>query len=230
MEKRVRNSLFISVLLTFACCSTPPNKATVGALTGGALGAGLGAIVGNQTGNAGAGVAVGSAAGAVTGALVGNAFDWGDQDLQAQRDRLNQQQSQIEENQRLLEELKRRGADVRETKRGVVINLPDILFEFDRANLTREAQRTLNEIGDVLRDVRGRPIAVEGHTDSIGTVMYNQRLSERRAGSVVRALESQGVIQAQMKIRGYGEGAPIATNNSDMGRARNRRVEVIIEN
>lgn len=212
------------------CCSTPPNKATVGAVTGGALGAGLGAIVGNQTGDAGAGVAIGSTAGAVTGALVGNAFDWGDQDLQAQRDRLNQQQAQIKENQRLLEELKRRGADVRETKRGVVVNLPDILFEFDRDQLTREAQRTLGEIGGVLRDVRGRQIAVEGHTDSVGTVMYNQRLSERRARSVSRALESQGVSHAQMKIRGYGEGAPIATNNSDMGRARNRRVEVIIEN
>lgn len=223
--------LFIALvaLLTSACAQTGINKTAGGALGGSALGAGLGAIVGNQAGNTGAGVAIGAAAGALGGALIGNSLDETDRANQQLSGQINRNQELLEENQRLIDELRKRGADVRSSKRGVVINLPDILFEFDRANLTPEAHRTIGEIADVLKDVR-RPIAVEGHTDSVGSVSYNKDLSVRRAESVAGELRRDGVGGGQMHVTGFGEGSPIATNNTDAGRARNRRVEVIVEN
>jgi outer membrane protein OmpA-like peptidoglycan-associated protein len=216
--------------LMLSGCSQGMNSTATGAATGGAMGAGLGAIIGDQSGHAGPGTAIGAAAGVITGALVGSMIDEQDKQNQQMHDRLDLQEGQIAENKRLIEELRRRGADAWASDRGVVINLPDILFEFDSANLTREADRTLDEIGDVLRTVKHRMLAVEGHTDSIGTVSYNKRLSTRRATSVARSLERRGIASEQMVVRGYGEGAPIATNNSEAGRARNRRVEVIVEN
>lgn len=206
------------------------NQATKGGIAGGALGSGLGAIIGNQSGNTGAGIAIGAAAGTLGGALIGNALDNQDRANEQLSGQLSQNQQQLEENARLIEELKKRGADVRSSKRGVVINLPDILFEFDRDRLTPEARRTINEISDVIREVPHRDLAVEGHTDSVGSMRYNKDLSLRRAQSVARELQQHAVPSERMRIEGYGEGAPIATNNSEAGRARNRRVEVIIEN
>ncbi len=206
------------------------NKTTTGAVTGGALGAGTGAIIGSATGRAGAGVAIGAALGTVGGALLGNQLDQQDEANRQLEGQLSRNQEALDENRRLIEELRKRGADVRSSRRGVVINLPDILFEFDRANLTPEAVRTVGEISDVLRGVEGRRIAVEGHTDSVGTVVYNKQLSTRRAEGVARELSRNGVSRGNMQVEGFGEGSPISTNNSDAGRARNRRVEVIIEN
>ena len=224
--KRLISVLALSILISG--CAT--NNATKGAVTGGALGTGLGAIVGSATGNAGAGMAIGAAAGAVGGALIGNQFD----NQEAETKRLEQRnqltQQQLDENRRLIDQLKRSGADVRSSKRGVVVNLPDILFRFDRADLTPEAGRTINEVAKVLRDVKGRVIAVEGHTDSVGNTDYNRDLSARRADAVAKQLISDGVDRSAVRSKGFGEGSPIATNNTEAGRARNRRVEVIVEN
>lgn len=217
-------------LIALTGCSQPISKSVQGALGGAALGAGAGAIVGNQTGRAGAGTAIGAGIGALTGAIAGHAMDQVDEENASLEAQLQQNEALLAENRRLIDELRSRGADVRSTSRGVVVNLPDILFEFDRANLTPEAYRTLNEIGGVIVDIKDRPISVEGHTDSIGTVVYNKQLSQRRAESVARELNRLGVSRNQMMVRGYGEGQPIATNNSEAGRARNRRVEIIIEN
>jgi OOP family OmpA-OmpF porin len=73
-------------------------------------------------------------------------------------------------------------------------------------------------------------VAIEGHTDSIGTVEYNQRLSEDRAHSVAAQLVREGISRGRMSTRGFGEAKPIASNKTEAGRTRNRRVEVIIEN
>ncbi len=201
-----------------------------GALGGAALGAGLGAIVGNQVGNPGVGVAIGSGFGALAGGLLGEGVDQQDREIQAREERLDAQERELQENRRLLEELRARGVDVRQTKRGVVVNLPDVLFEFDSARLTPSARRTARDIAEALRDAPGRSIAVEGHTDSIGTVAYNQRLSENRARSVADALVDSGVSARAVHTRGYGERDPVASNSSESGRQRNRRVEVVIEN
>ncbi len=205
------------------------NRTTTGTLGGAATGAGLGAIIGNQTGNPEVGVAIGSAAGAIVGALTGNKLDGVDADNQRARDKVAAQEAKLEENRKLIEALKRRGADVTETKRGVVVNLPDVLFQFDNDRLTREAEMTLNDVSEVVRGTN-RNISVEGHTDSIGTVVYNKDLSRRRANTVARGLRHRGVSARKISSRGFGEGSPIASNNTDAGRARNRRVEVIIEN
>lgn len=153
-----------------------------------------------------------------------------------QEEILARQREEIARNHELLEELRGRNLDVRETARGVVVNLPDVLFEFDRADLTRDARRIVHDIADVLvRSGRGRQISIEGHTDSIGSQAYNQRLSQARAESVADALVSDGVNRRRLRTHGFGKTRPIAPNSSrgrdnPAGRAKNRRVEVIIEN
>ena len=233
MNKKLSSSrpLVVSLaLLGLTACSVGgANRTTTGTLGGAATGAGLGAIIGNQTGNPEVGVAIGSAAGAIVGALTGNKLDGVDAENQRAREKVAMQEAKLEENRKLIEALKRRGADVSETKRGVVVNLPDVLFQFDSDRLTREAELTLSDVSEVVRGTK-RNISVEGHTDSIGTVVYNKDLSRRRANTVASGLRHRGVPASKISARGFGEGSPIASNNTDTGRARNRRVEVIIEN
>lgn len=230
-----RNTLSVALLgvllvVSAGCEGRGLSRRESGALAGGALGAGLGAIVGNQVGSSGAGIAIGAAIGAASGALMGNSLD-NSHDAMDETDRtLERQERELEENRRLIQQLKSRGADVRETSRGVVVNLPDVLFEFDSARLAGSARSTVRDIAEVAAQAGGRTISVEGHTDSVGTSEYNQRLSENRARAVAAELTAQGVPRSRLKTRGYGEGDPIASNRTDSGRARNRRVEVIIEN
>jgi outer membrane protein OmpA-like peptidoglycan-associated protein len=227
----MRNLVIITaVSLLTGCGSTGLKARETGALTGGAMGAGLGAIVGNATGNTGPGIAIGAAAGALAGGLVGNEVDKENAALDAMDQKLDRQDRMIEENRRIIRELKMRGADVRMTKRGVIVNLPDVLFEFDSARLKPDAIRASRDIADVLKQYPGRPVAVEGHTDAIGTIAYNQKLSEERARSVAEELAVNGISRRQMTIFGFGETAPIASNRTEPGRQRNRRVEVILEN
>ena len=225
------------ILILGACigalvaCENPQFRAREkGALGGAAMGAGLGAIVGNQTGSTGAGIAIGSAIGALSGALIGQQVDSADDGLAARDARIQEQERQLQENRRLIDELRKSGADARSTSRGVVVNLPDVLFEFNSARLTGGAQNTVREIARVVKTSGDRKIAIEGHTDAVGTVSYNQRLSEDRARSVANDLVVSGVQRRRMVVEGYGETHPIASNNTDEGRSRNRRVEVIIEN
>lgn len=220
-------ALFLALL---GCEGQGLHKREAGALGGGALGAGLGAIIGNQVGHTGAGIAIGSAIGALSGAVVGNEVDNQDAAIEEGDRQLEEQDRQLAENRRLIDELRSRGADARSTNRGVVVNLPDVLFEFGSSRMTGEARATAGEIADVLRDVKGRHISVEGHTDSVGTVAYNQHLSQDRARSVASELAADGVPRSAMSVRGFGENDPVASNNTESGRRKNRRVEVIIEN
>ncbi|MBD1554213.1 OmpA family protein [Pseudomonas typographi] len=104
----------------------------------------------------------------------------------------------------------------------------DVLFEFDKSNLTAEATAQLDKQLDKLRAADVVTIKVEGHTDSMGTDAYNQGLSERRAASVVRYLVAHGVQQSKISSQGFGESRPVADNSTDEGRAQNRRVELHI--
>jgi outer membrane protein OmpA-like peptidoglycan-associated protein len=133
--------------------------------------------------------------------------------------------------------LRDRALDAEASERGVTVTLPDAMFEFGSAELTSEARRKIQEVSEVLqREGRGRAIAVEGHTDSIGAELYNQGLSERRADRVAAALIDAGASDSLVSEVGYGSSRPIAPNvNSDgsdspEGRARNRRVEIVILN
>ena len=224
----MRYLLAFVVLLTG--CAQGLNQTTTGTLAGGTLGAGLGAIIGGATGHAGPGIAIGAAAGALGGALVGNSLDSQDRENQALRDNVSRQQAELDANRRLLDELRRKGADARITDRGVVINLPDVLFEFNQSRLTSDAMATVSDISSVLRKDPNRMIRVEGHTDNVGSVEYNDRLSQRRADRVANELEQGGISSRNLSVVGYGESRPVASNATSAGRQRNRRVEVIVEN
>jgi outer membrane protein OmpA-like peptidoglycan-associated protein len=228
---RAPAALAAGSLLLWSCASGGLSKREGGALGGAALGAGTGALIGRATGNTAAGAAIGAALGGLGGAVVGDQLEARDQSLDAREE-------EIARNRALIEELKRRNLDVHETKRGVVVNLPDVLFDFNKSSLTGDARAKVRDISEVLEKgrVRDRPISIEGHTDSIGGEEYNQKLSQRRAESVASAIQSDGVSSNRLHTRGFGKKYPIAPNkNSDGsdnpgGRAKNRRVEVIIEN
>ena len=224
-------AVLLSCLLLFSACENNSLGSTEkGAIAGTLLGAGLGAIIGHETGHTGAGVAIGSGFGALAGGLMGRQVDKADQQLNQTEQQLAEQDRIIAENRRMIDELKSRGVDARQTDRGVVINLPDVLFEFDSAKLTPEARDTTREISTVISDLQGRRIAVEGHTDSKGTAAYNERLSRDRAEAVADSLVDRGMPRSSLSVRGYGEDKPVASNDTDSGRARNRRVEVVVEN
>lgn len=237
MRRFMQGCAIIAVLTLIASCSEPLSTREKSTLVGGGLGAATGAIIGAAVGNPGAGAAIGGALGAGTGALVGDQFQKRDTELAESQKQIGEQQQELARNRQLLEELKKQNLEARETDRGVVVNLPDVLFEFGKANLTGDARAKIRTISDVLNNqAQGRRVAVEGHTDSIGSEASNQRLSERRADSVAVALEDTGVSPQRVTTKGFGERYPVAPNsNSDgsdnpSGRAKNRRVEVIIEN
>jgi OOP family OmpA-OmpF porin len=111
-----------------------------------------------------------------------------------------------------------------------LIRLRGVNFDFDRAEIRSDAAVILDEaatlVGDALRECPNNRLAVEGHTDAIGTDAYNQGLSERRAAAVLEYLVGKGVSSSQLGATGFGESAPIATNDTSDGRALNRRVEL----
>jgi outer membrane protein OmpA-like peptidoglycan-associated protein len=125
------------------------------------------------------------------------------------------------------ERLDRLGAKV--SGQEIVIRLPGaILFDFDRADLRADAERTLAEVAEVLTAYADRPARIEGHTDSIASEAYNQELSERRAEAVRAWLVARGVSPARLSAVGHGESRPVADNASAAGRQINRRVEIVI--
>jgi outer membrane protein OmpA-like peptidoglycan-associated protein len=118
--------------------------------------------------------------------------------------------------------------ETRETARGLIVNLSDVLFDVDQANLKPGAREKLARIAGILSAHPGLQIEIEGHTDSTGSDDYNQRLSERRAESVRSYLRDQGIGQAIVAAVGHGESRPVATNGTAAGRQQNRRVELIV--
>jgi outer membrane protein OmpA-like peptidoglycan-associated protein len=112
---------------------------------------------------------------------------------------------------------------------GAVINLKNVFFDFDMSDLKSQSVTELNRVIKLLNDYPEIKIQLEGHTDSKGTDEYNIALSERRVTSVKEFLISRGVPAARIpNVIGYGEGKPIDTNETDEGRANNRRVELRI--
>ena len=103
----------------------------------------------------------------------------------------------------------------------------DVLFDFDKATIKPQFKPELNKIAAELARSGARTVIVVGHTDSVGTDAYNQRLSERRAKAVATYLADAGVPKANLSVDGRGEKEPRASNQSKDGRAQNRRVEII---
>jgi outer membrane protein OmpA-like peptidoglycan-associated protein len=116
----------------------------------------------------------------------------------------------------------------RDTSRGLMINISDVLFEFGQATLTANARDKLAAIAGVLMDYGGVSLHLNGFTDNIGSAAYNLDLSRRRAAAVREYLLSQGVPAANVTAAGFGQAKPVASNATAEGRQQNRRVEMLI--
>jgi outer membrane protein OmpA-like peptidoglycan-associated protein len=115
-----------------------------------------------------------------------------------------------------------------QTERGMVVTLGDVLFDTGRAELKAGGVRDMGRLGGFLRQYPKRKALIEGYTDSTGSDLFNQGLSERRAQAVLTALLDLGVAREQISARGYGETHPVADNASADGRQMNRRVEIVL--
>ncbi|HKK45592.1 MAG TPA: OmpA family protein [Balneolaceae bacterium] len=115
-----------------------------------------------------------------------------------------------------------------QTERGLVLTLGDVLFDFDKASLKPGGEQAVSKLAQFLGEYPKRNVMIEGYTDNIGSATYNKQLSRRRAKSVREALLDRGISSNRIQIRGYGEEYPVATNSTEAGRQRNRRVEVVI--
>ena len=136
-----------------------------------------------------------------------------------------QTRSEMDELSRELSDLK-----AKQTERGIVLTMGDVLFESGKASLSSEAVRNVEKLAGFLQQHPSRNLLIEGHTDSVGSDEFNQGLSEKRAGAVKDQLVASGVNPERITTIGYGKRHPVAGNDTTAGRQQNRRVEVIILN
>jgi outer membrane protein OmpA-like peptidoglycan-associated protein len=178
------------------------NAAIIGAIGGAALGTAAG---GDDRRNA----LIGAGVGALAGAAIGNYMDRNEQNLRQQ--------------------LAGSGVGVtRVNQSQILLNVPaDITFDFNRADVKGQFVPTLSDVANVLREYPQTTVDVYGHADSVGSDDYNQELSERRAMAVSSVMINGGVMGQRIIATGFGEQRPVASNESEDGRRRNRRVEVL---
>lgn len=208
-------TLGLVAALTLPACTTmdpytgeeKTSKATYGAIIGAAAGAAVGSLSSrhNRTQKA----MIGAGIGALTGAAVGNYMDRQEAELRKQL----------------------QGTGVSVTRQGdnLILNMPgNITFDVDRAEVKASFYDVLNSVALVLKKYDKTAILISGHTDSTGSESYNMQLSQRRAESVGHYLAGQGIAAVRIDAVGYGESQPIAGNDTEAGRARNRRVELTL--
>jgi outer membrane protein OmpA-like peptidoglycan-associated protein len=116
----------------------------------------------------------------------------------------------------------------RDTARGLIVNMSDVLFDTAKFSLRPEAREKLAKVAGIVAGHPGLILAVEGHTDSVGADDYNQQLSEQRGGSVRDYLMAQGMAGTSVSSKGFGKTQPVASNDTASGRQQNRRVELVI--
>ena len=139
---------------------------------------------------------------------------------QAEREKQQLRQQLVEQFNKILE--------TRDTARGLIVNMSDVLFDTAKYTLKPGAREKLAKISGIVLAHPGLTLAVEGHTDSIGSEEYNQKLSEQRANAVREYLVSQGVSSTAITARGFGKSQPVASNDTAVGRQQNRRVEMVV--
>ncbi len=206
-------SMLIALLAVPAAFAADPatsrDKTIKGAAIGGVAGAIAGAIIHNNrgSGNAKRGAVVGGVVGTAAGAIVGAMMDKQERELR-----------QIE------------GIDVARTDEDElkVTVRNEILFDFNSASLRSSSRDELREMADVFDKYGDTTIVVAGHTDSVGSTSYNDRLSDRRAATVAGYLEDYGVRGSRIDAYGLGESQPRSSNNTASGRQQNRRVEIFV--
>ncbi len=147
-------------------------------------------------------------------------------ELEREREEARKRQTSLYD---ALKQIEGKYAHITQTARGAIVSLADILFDFDKATLKRNVEFSLVKVSTILNQFPEMKIAVEGHTDNIGTAEYNLDLSKRRAQAVYEFLVSQDVAAERMSVEGYGLTRPVAGNETEEGRQRNRRVDLVIQ-
>ena len=192
--------------IALGACASMNNKQK-----GGIIGATGGAVVGGAIGKANGSTAKGAILGAVVGGAAGMIIG-------------HQMDKQAEELKQNIP-----GAIVERVGEGIQVTFDSgLLFDFDSDVVRPEARTNLRNLAASLDKYPGSDLLIVGHTDSVGTDAYNLGLSERRATAAVAYLAGQGVDRSRMRSRGLGETEPVAPNDTDAGRSKNRRVEVAI--
>jgi outer membrane protein OmpA-like peptidoglycan-associated protein len=146
---------------------------------------------------------------------------------EADRMRLKAEDEQQQLRQQLLTQLNLI-LETRDTARGLIVNMSDVLFDTGRYTLRPGAREKLAKISGIVLAHPGLKLAVEGHTDSVGGDEYNMKLSEQRAGAVRDYLVQQGLSQDSVTAQGFGKTMPVADNSTAAGRQQNRRVELVV--
>jgi len=118
--------------------------------------------------------------------------------------------------------------ETRDTARGLIVNMSDVLFDTGKATLRPGAREKLAKVSGIIQSHPGLKLEIEGHTDSVGGDEYNQQLSEKRADAVRDYLVQQGISRDAITAKGYGKSRPVVSNASAEGRQRNRRVEMVV--
>ena len=200
-----------SLLLTSCESVQNANNTQKGAAIGTAAGAVIGGILGNNIGkggNAPLGAVLGGVVGGVAGGVIGNKMD--------------KQAKEIKETLP--------GAEVERVGEGIKVTLNEntVNFDFNSANLTTVAKTNLDKLVTVLKNNPDTNINIYGHTDSIGSDAVNLRISAQRAAAVKNYFVANGISASRMFTEGLGKSSPIASNDTDEGRAKNRRVEFAI--
>ena len=200
-----------SLLLTSCESVQNANNTQKGAAIGTAAGAVIGGILGNNIGkggNAPLGAVLGGVVGVVAGGVIG--------------DKMDKQAKEIKETLP--------GAEVERVGEGIKVTLNEntVNFDFNSANLTTLAKTNLDKLITVLKNNPDTNINIYGHTDSIGSDAVNLRISSQRAEAVKNYLVANGISASRMFTEGLGKSSPIASNDTDAGRAKNRRVEFAI--
>ena len=183
------------------------NNTAKGTAIGAGAGGAVGGVIGHQSGNTAVGAIIGAAVGGATGALIGNEMD----------KRAAEMRADIE------------GARIERIGEGIKITFDSgLLFDFDKSNLRPQSKDNIQSLAKILNKYSDTDIVVEGDTDNTGSNEYNVGLSDRRAQSVSSYLTSLDVSGSRISNIGLGETNPVASNNTEVGRQQNRRVEVAI--
>ncbi len=210
--------LFLALFLVLGTgCSA--SKSAKGAVIGGAAGGVLGGAIGKKGGDGTKGAVIGAVVGGTAGAIIGKYMD--------------KQAKELEEEVpgAKVEKVETVDPETGETVTESVTVTFDggVLFEFGKAALTAASRMELDRMAGVFARYPDTDILIDGHTDNVGSEQTNQTLSEKRAASVADYLAAQNIPRARMRTTGYGEMKPVATNETDLGRSKNRRVELSIK-
>ena len=191
--------------------SNPPrNNTGTGAIVGAVAGGLLGYLTNTSDSEEGrTNALIGAGVGALAGAAVGNYLD--------------RQQRELEQ------QLSGSGVGVAREGDTLILRMPsDVTFATASANIDSRFYAVLDDVAQVLNTYDQSIVDIVGHADSRGELAYNQTLSEQRASSVAGYLINRGVLRERLYVAGMGETAPIASNDTEQGRAMNRRVEIVI--